>query len=332
MFADLTDEECDAVAATCKSVEVPPGGTLFREGEAGTALLIVVSGSLEVRVKTPSGQEGVLRRVGPGDVIGELSFFDSKPRSATLTSTEGAALISFSRDAMRKFRRDSVRITAAIHRGILKCMAHRLRDLAAKSSEGIASTRNVPMERSATLPVGLPVTAIELSTKYPQLARYSAEDFALLAEVGTMRTFGANDVVMEQGKRGNACWLLLTGEVVASDKANATLATLGPGTLLGQLALVDGTVRDTTVTARVPSTALEVRAPAFAQLVAGHSPMSLRFQEQVALAGVTHVRAATTRIVAERSKASVGASRTMEWDQAGVDGLELERQRRPDPR
>jgi len=326
VFANLTDEECDVVAAACKPIIAPVGATVFREGATDTSLLIVVSGTLTVSAKTPVGTEQVLRKVGPGDVLGELAFFDSKPRSATLTANEGAALISFSRDAMRRLRRDSVRVTAAIHRGILKDLRHRLRDLAAKSGGG-PKPSDIPMESSASLGPGASMTAVELS-RLPGLARYSAEDFALLSEVCTIRSFEAGDRIMEQGKRGICCWLLLTGEVVASSKTlKEPIVTLGPGTLLGQLALLDGAVRSATVVARVASTAIEIRAAAFAKLLMGDSPLSLRMQEQVAIAGVTQARMATnkyTELAAEHGNLPPGSQRTTEWDPAGMDGLEIE--------
>ncbi len=325
VFKHLTDEECDVVASACKQVTAAPNAVLFREGDPGTFLLIVVTGTLTVSVKTPSGTQEVIRTVGPGDVIGELAFFDSKPRSATLTATkEGATFISFTRDAMRRIRRDSVRVTAAIHRGILKDLAHRLRDLAVKSTLG-AHPPDVPLEKSATLGPGASTTALELS-KQPGLARYTSDDFALLAQICTVRSLATGDKLMEQGKRGTACWLLLTGELEARDaKGTTPLATLPPGALVGQLALVDGTVRASTVTARVPSTVLEIRPPAFTKILGGDSPLSLRLQEQVALAGVTQARAQTDRYAAMAGgEPPPKSARTAEWDATGLDGVEID--------
>jgi len=326
VFSDLSDEECDAVAAVFKPIRGPAGATLFSEGDPGDAMMIVTEGSLTVKVKTPAGQEEVVRRVGPGDVIGEMSFFDAKPRSATLTTSEGATLLAFTREAMRKLRSDSPRVAAAIHRGILKDLAHRLRDLAVKTSDGVVLAREAGVESSAARP-GMTLTPAQLQS-FPALRGYSKEDLSLLAQACTHRTFAAQEVLMEQGKKGDACWLLLSGKVVATMDRQATpLATLGPGSLVGQLALLDGTVRSATVTASVRTEALEVKGAAFAFLLRDHSPIALRFQEQVALSGIGQLRTATNKFAAhadERGAASVGASRTLDWDPGNLGDLELE--------
>lgn len=327
VFADLTDPECDAVSAVFKPIRVEAGATLFKEGDPGAAMLIIVEGSMTVRVKTPAGNEEVVRKVGPGDTLGELSFFDTKPRSATIVAKESTGLFAFTREAMRRILRDNPRVGSAIYRGLLKDLAFRLRDLADKAVEGIVVARESAPETSALVKPGMPLTGTQLQ-KVPKLSKYSPEDLEMLAALCTYRKFAQGEVLMEQGKRGIACWLLLSGEVIATNNTQSTaLATLGPGSLLGQLALLDGTVRSASVTASKPSSALEIRGPAFKQLLNEHTPLALRFQEQVALAGVAQVRTATNRfakLAAERVDASIGASRTMDWDADGMEDIEFE--------
>ncbi len=327
VFADLSDAECDAVGAVFKPMKVAAGGTLFKEGDPGAAMLLVVQGTLAVKVKTPAGTEENVRKVGPGDTLGELSFFDAKPRSATVTALENAGLFAFTREAMRTLRAEQPRVASAIYRGILKDITHRLRDLADKSIEGIVVSREIANESSTLGRPGAAVTSAQLA-KVPSLQKYAPEDLEMLAKLCTYRQFLSGEVLMEQDKRGHACWLLTTGQVVATNNTQATpLATLGPGALLGQLALLDGTVRSATVTAKTPTGALEIHGTAFRKLLLEHSPLALRFQEQVALAGVNQVRTATNRfatLAGERAEAASGASRTLDWDEDGMNDIPLE--------
>lgn len=63
-------------------------GELYaREGGAAPGLGLVVSGGFEVEVATPRGGSEVLGEVGPGGVLGEVSFLDGGPSSATLRAT-----------------------------------------------------------------------------------------------------------------------------------------------------------------------------------------------------------------------------------------------------
>lgn len=55
---------------------------LFREGDASEAMYVIKSGKLGV-LKSKGNSEILLAELGPGDMIGEMAFFDNKPRSAS---------------------------------------------------------------------------------------------------------------------------------------------------------------------------------------------------------------------------------------------------------
>ena len=58
---------------------------LIRRGDPDCTLYFVLQGNLEVVVHSGDGiSMGSLTRVGPGSVLGEQSFFDGNPRSATV--------------------------------------------------------------------------------------------------------------------------------------------------------------------------------------------------------------------------------------------------------
>lgn len=72
--------------------------------------------------------------------------------------------------------------------------------------------------------------------------------------------------------------------------------------------------------------ALEVPASAFANLVRAHTPIALRFQEQIALAGVRQLRASTQKLAESQSRVAAGpmSGRIIDdWDDGG-DGPPLE--------
>lgn len=62
------------------------GEYLFREGDASEAMYVIKSGKLAI-LKTKGNSEIQLAEVGPGDMVGEMAFFDNKPRSASVRAT-----------------------------------------------------------------------------------------------------------------------------------------------------------------------------------------------------------------------------------------------------
>jgi CRP-like cAMP-binding protein len=57
------------------------GDILFREGDAAEAMFVVKSGRIAI-TKAKGASEILLAELGPGDMLGEMGFFDNKPRSA----------------------------------------------------------------------------------------------------------------------------------------------------------------------------------------------------------------------------------------------------------
>lgn len=84
------------------------GEVLIKDGDSGRGLYLVASGALEVTAggSPGGGTLGRLYREGPGSVFGEISFFDGKPRSATVWATQPTTLLRLDPDTLRTFSRD----------------------------------------------------------------------------------------------------------------------------------------------------------------------------------------------------------------------------------
>ena len=134
-FADLGDEDCDAVLAVLKARRGAPGDVLFKEGDRGDTLMIVLDGHLVARVRTDGSGEEEVARLGPGEVVGEMAFVDAEPRSASVSAPAGATILEFSRDALAGLRKTAPRVAAAIQRNVLFDVARRLRDAGEKLSD-----------------------------------------------------------------------------------------------------------------------------------------------------------------------------------------------------
>jgi hypothetical protein len=62
-----------------------PGEVIFREGDESTEAYWIISGRVEITIR--SGNFGLpVARVGGGEIIGEMGLIDNKPRSATATA------------------------------------------------------------------------------------------------------------------------------------------------------------------------------------------------------------------------------------------------------
>jgi CRP-like cAMP-binding protein len=83
IFASLGPEDLRRVAAAASERSWADGDVLMREGEIGSDLIVIVEGSVNV-LHDDGGARHVLRRVGPGEHIGELAVLREAPRAATV--------------------------------------------------------------------------------------------------------------------------------------------------------------------------------------------------------------------------------------------------------
>lgn len=98
LFTALDDASASTLRASMKEVKINKGQTLFKEGDSGDRLFVVVEGKLKLGTSSGDGRENLLSILGPGDMFGELSLFDPGPRTATATAVTDSKLLSLAND------------------------------------------------------------------------------------------------------------------------------------------------------------------------------------------------------------------------------------------
>jgi signal transduction histidine kinase len=117
LFAELAPADLERIAARARIEDVPAGTTLIVEGSEPAALYIVERGELDV-TKRGSGAPIVLNTCGPGDLLGELSALENRPRTATVTARTDARVVVVDIAALHELLRGSLAATLAILRTI----------------------------------------------------------------------------------------------------------------------------------------------------------------------------------------------------------------------
>jgi type IV pilus assembly protein PilB len=89
LFAGLSPAETSELESRLRRREYAPQQTIVREGGAGDAAYLVVSGLVAVRHKdADSGVEFLLAELGPGQMFGEMALITGKPRTASVMAIE----------------------------------------------------------------------------------------------------------------------------------------------------------------------------------------------------------------------------------------------------
>ena len=97
LFADLSDEELTRIAELCETTSHASGESLFREGEPGNRLCIIVEGGVRNSREIPGAGEEALAVLKRGALFGEMAVFDRSERSSDAISHGGTTVLTISR-------------------------------------------------------------------------------------------------------------------------------------------------------------------------------------------------------------------------------------------
>lgn len=93
----LTEAEAGQIIAICEEQAVEKAKTVFREGEPGDGVYVVLEGTLEVTKRDSQGKGQSIAKLSDGTVVGEMSLVSGDAaRSATVTATSDAKLLKIS--------------------------------------------------------------------------------------------------------------------------------------------------------------------------------------------------------------------------------------------
>lgn len=124
-LGELNNEDLDWIIEKGKKETIPPGKTLIREGQIIDALYIVLSGSLSVEIESLGNKE--LAKISAGEVVGEISFIDSRPPLATVKAVEPSSILSISRMHLTSRLLQDMSFAARFYHAISLCLSERMR-------------------------------------------------------------------------------------------------------------------------------------------------------------------------------------------------------------
>ncbi len=119
MFGDLAEPTLRELEAELESEWIEAGTTLFRQGDPGDALYLVVSGRLRVSVDLSNEDPRFVTELGCGETVGEMALLDGKPRSATVVATRDSHLARLSKEAFERLSSRRPELLAVIARELV---------------------------------------------------------------------------------------------------------------------------------------------------------------------------------------------------------------------
>jgi CRP-like cAMP-binding protein len=130
IFADLSVNELAAVASVTEEAAFDEMEIVFREGEIGDTLFLVLEGEVAVIKDCNADREFELDSIGPGDYFGEMALFGDDRRSATIRVKKTARFLTLNKQELQEIVREYPQI--ALH--VCRVLSMRIRRLHGKIS------------------------------------------------------------------------------------------------------------------------------------------------------------------------------------------------------
>ena len=177
LFAGLTAAEQEAVQERLRARRFAPGAILLQQGQLSGELHIVRSGAVSVSTGDSLGHADELARLGPGQIVGEMSLLTGQPHSATVTAISPTETYVLARDDFLALVANSARLAQNISRTLSERLMR-------------TSRRQVETDRavfvavaSPCAPAAAPVLALNLAVG---LARQSRRRVLLAVDDATL--------------------------------------------------------------------------------------------------------------------------------------------------
>lgn len=101
LFKGLSDDMLNALAENTTARKLAPGDILMKKGDPGDSLFIIHEGWVKIVTVDSRGDELIINKCGPGEIIGEMALLDSGPRSASVIALEDSEALELKRDAFQ---------------------------------------------------------------------------------------------------------------------------------------------------------------------------------------------------------------------------------------
>ncbi|MDP3273791.1 MAG: cyclic nucleotide-binding domain-containing protein [Deltaproteobacteria bacterium] len=128
MFSGLTPRSLERIAALAEEQTAAIATVLFRAGDPGDKLYLILDGKVRISRDVPGLGEEALAVLGEGEYFGEMALVDDAPRSADARVHERCKLLVIDKDELQHLLFLHKEIAYEILWNVTRTLAARLRE------------------------------------------------------------------------------------------------------------------------------------------------------------------------------------------------------------
>ncbi len=106
LFGQFRPDELNRLVSFLRVARYPARRVLFRKGDPGTNMMVVLEGRVQICTHSEEGREFVVNIINPGEVFGEIALLDGSDRTADAVTMDPCELMVLERRDFVPFLRD----------------------------------------------------------------------------------------------------------------------------------------------------------------------------------------------------------------------------------
>ncbi|MDY7013014.1 MAG: cyclic nucleotide-binding domain-containing protein [Cyanobacteriota bacterium] len=172
ILSELNNDDLNWIAQKSKKEHFAVNQTLIYKGRKINSIYLIVDGALSVSIEN---QE--LAKLGRGEVVGEISFIDNRPPTATVKAIKNSTLLSISHLSLSLKLQKDEGFASRFYHGLLLCLSDRIRGTIGRLGHGINIEEAA---RESEEPNPILAERLELAeAKFNWLANYAGQNLSL---------------------------------------------------------------------------------------------------------------------------------------------------------
>jgi signal-transduction protein with cAMP-binding, CBS, and nucleotidyltransferase domain len=136
-LAYLTLNDWTLIADKASRVHFKEGDTLVQKGKRVNGVFLLLKGTAKVQLPSQPS----VRKIGPGEICGEMSFLDDVPASANVIADEQIEACHLDRPTLQSLFELFPHMGSRFYRSLATNLSHRLRDLIGMDIEPSTASR-----------------------------------------------------------------------------------------------------------------------------------------------------------------------------------------------
>jgi CRP-like cAMP-binding protein len=209
LFAGFGPSEFESLEKCLVRRRYPAGQALFHMGDEGGSLHLIERGRVKITIPSSSGEELILAIRGAGDILGELSLFDGKSRSATVLALEETGTLCLHREDLLALMRNRFDVVEKI----LEVLARRIRetdmlladvhflDITSRLAKKILDLGDTfGIRDGGQVRIGVKITQKELASMIGATRESINKQLKALRDQGLVRISGGTLEILNRGK------------------------------------------------------------------------------------------------------------------------------------